>query len=199
MSTWVTGIMGGSLGLAVLFAFGAAVYADTRLRLAAPGPSWSFSSWASNLTAIGAVFGSIVAGVSLTAHSKPLDRDSFLALGAYFAFLVVAGPFVFQCARNPRRDPQDQGPCGWNLTLLAACSVTFAAVVGELATLGLLYWELFGGGAPGYIAVVVVALAGLLVAYYYAVTGPKLASTKWGKLNNRALKAGDSPPGWNLL
>ena len=199
MSTWVTGIVGGSLGLAVLFAFGAALYAGARLRGAAPGPSWSFSSWASNLTAIGAVFGGVVGGVALTAKSKPLDQDTFLALSALFAFLVAAGPFVFQCARNPKSDSKDPALWGWNFTLLAACSVTFAAVVGELTTLALLYWEIFGGGAPGYIAVVVVALAGLLAAYYYAVTVPKLASKKWGKLHIRALKAGDSPPGWTLL
>jgi len=199
MSTWVTGIVGGSLGIAVIFAFGAALYADARLRAAAPGPGWSITSWASNLTGIGAVLGSIVAGVALTAKAKPLDQDTFLALSAFFAFLVVAGPFVFQCARNPKTDPRDQGPCGWNFTLLVACSVTLAAVVGELTTLAILYWEIFDGGAPGYIAVVVVALAGLLAAYYYAVTVPKLASTKWGKLYVRALKSGESPPGWNLL
>ncbi len=76
----------------------------------------------------------------------------------------------------------DNGLYGWNITLLAACSLTYAAVLGELATLALLFWELLGGGGYGVVVVIATAAAGVLVAWYFIATVPFAATTDWSAL-----------------
>jgi len=55
-------------------------------------------------------------------------------------------------------------------------------VLGEIATLTLLAWELTGGGAWGLIAIAGLGAVALLAAYYFAVTSWSLATTDWEAL-----------------
>jgi hypothetical protein len=190
MTSWVTGIIGGSLGIAVVLAGGVVVHRGKKLCAAAPKPSWSFDSWASNLSVFGAVLGASLAGVFLPSNAAPLHADTFAALAAYFGFLTVIGPFVFRCAR-PWTSRAD-GTTGSKVGLLAACSVALAAVIGQLATLGLLFWETFSGGAPGVLIAVVAGLCCGLAAYYYVASVMELTRP------DKQLFL-DHQPGWTLL
>lgn len=147
----------------------------------APGPKWSFASWATNITAVGAGFGTVLASISLPKHPHPLDQHALVSLSLFFGLLVLAGPFIFQAIRNPTKSPVDQDADRWgfNITLLLACLLTFAAVVGEFTGLGLLYWEILGGGGWGKAAVGAASAAGVIALYYFAVTVPRLAEADW--------------------
>jgi hypothetical protein len=200
MSTWVICIIVLPLALAAALGtwFGVTAGVSLRKPKPVPGPTWSFSSWASNLSLLGGVLATVLAGASLST-SHPLDKSTFVALAAFFVFLIFAGPFIFQCARYHAADPTKSA--GSNLTLLVACSLTLAAVVGQFATLALLYWEILGGGAWGVLACVVAAGFGILVVYYYVVTVPRLLKVEW----SATLKKGTNlvklptPETWNLL
>ena len=201
MSTWVICMIVLPLALAAALGtwFGVTAGVSLRKPKPVPGPTWSFSSWASNLSLLGGVLATVLAGTSLST-SHPLDKSTFVALGAFFVFLVLAGPFIFQCAR-PHGAGDPTKACGSNLTLLVACSLTLAAVVGQFVTLALLYWEILGGGAWGVLACVVAAGFGILVVYYYVVTVPRLLKVEW----SAKLQKGTNyvklptPETWNLL
>ncbi len=157
----------------------------------APGPTWSFDSWATNITAAGAAFGTVLTSTTLAATAKPLNPAALASLNLFFGLLVLAGPFIFQCIRNPRKSPvnQDSGRWGFNITLLLACEVTLAAVVGELGTLAVLFYEILGGGFWGWTAVAVASTAGVIVLYYFVVTVWYLVGTNWADALDAAIAA----------
>ncbi|MET0600506.1 MAG: hypothetical protein ABW167_00790 [Baekduia sp.] len=187
--TWI--FIGALIVLAVLFVFGGLVglFNGTILKQAA-GPKWSFSSWATTATAVGGVFGTVLAAATLPDVPSQIDKDTLVRLNLLYGALVVVGPFVFQALRNPRADATDQeaGFVGWNLTLLLSCSITAAAVFGELAALGLLGWELTGGGTWGSTILVGVIVLGVLAALYFGTTVWGLVRTDW-KLKALTAKA----------
>lgn len=152
-----------------------------RLAAAAPGPKWSFDSWATTLTAAGAVLGTVLSAVTYPDVPSVIDKDTLVKLNVLFGALIVVGPFVFQAIRHPKVsavDP-DTGYWGFNITLLLACAVTAAAVVGELFALSLLGYELVDGTLT---RVALIGCAGTLSAlalYYSVVTAYGLATTDW--------------------
>jgi hypothetical protein len=147
----------------------------------APGPKWSFSSWATTLTAVGGVLATILAGVTFPDHPDQIDKDSLVGLSLLFAGLVVVAPFVFQSLRNPSAAPTDQegGLWGYNWALLLACSITCGAVLGEMACLALLSQELISADFWQGVALVAVLLLALLALYYFFVTAYQLATSTW--------------------
>jgi hypothetical protein len=193
---WVITLIFGSLGIGLFVGTAVAFVVVrkkgfSRLFDEAPGPKWSFDSWATNMTAGGAALGTVLASTTLSKTAQPLSGDAFVAINLFFGLLVLAGPLLFQCIRNPRKSATDQdaGQWGWNVTLLLACEVTLAAVVGQIAALGLLYWEVLGGGSWGKTVVVVACLIGVAVTYYFTVTVWYLASADWQALATAAATA----------
>lgn len=185
---WARDFILGSLILAglgfVVTAIWACVRCSGRLTMAAPGPKWEFGgSWATNLTAVGATLGTVLGAATLPAVPSQIDKETLVRLNLGFGLLVVVAPFLFQAVRAPnrKRAVDDDGLYGWNITLLAACSLTYAAVLGELATLALLFWELLRGGSYGVAVVVATGAAGALVAWYFIATVPFAATTDWSK------------------
>ena len=184
---WPKVVVIGSLAAMVILWFGILVVAisnrksTTLLRGKAPGPKWSFDSWATTLTAGGAILGTVLATATYPAVPRQIDKESLVRLSLLFGALVVVAPFVFQAIRRPTPSAADQdaGLWGYNWSLLLACSITCGAVLGELAASALLSWELIGGHTWGWIAVGVVALLGLLGAWYFILTSWQLATTDW--------------------
>jgi hypothetical protein len=187
---WTTIIVVGSLVAMGALAFGIALavridkksWAD--LGNEAPGPKWSYNSWATTLTAVGAILGTVLGSATLPPVVKEADKDTLIRLNLLCGALVVTAPFVFQAIRNPKRAAADQaaGLWGFNWSLLLACSITCAAVLGELGTLALLSWVLIGGGTWGWVAVVFIGVLLLLAAYYFVITAWELATTNWDAL-----------------
>jgi hypothetical protein len=180
-TNWPTVIVIGTAIAFALLLFGVGLKANLALDHKAPGPKWSFDSWATTLTTAGAVLGTVLGAATLPDVPRQLSKDSLVGLNLLFGVLVVVGPFVFQALRSPsvKESDQDAGFYGTNGTLLVACAITGAAVLGELATLALLGWELAGPGAWGWLTVAGVGLLAGLAAYYVIVTTYDLVTTDW--------------------
>jgi hypothetical protein len=150
----------------------------------APGPKWSFESWATTSTALGAVLGTVLASTVVPAVPRQISKDSLVALNLVFAGMVVVAPFLFQAIRrgDGAKVDQDAGLWGYNWALALACAITGGAVLGELATLALVGWEIAGAGFWGYLLLVAIIGLGLLAARYFVVTARELATTDWKEL-----------------
>jgi hypothetical protein len=188
-------VVGALLAAAVLFlvvAVVAALHPKGKLFARAPGPKWSFSdSWATTLTTIGAVLGTVLGSATLPEAPREIDKSTLVELNLLFGALVVAAPFVFQAIRNPlvsSTDP-DAGLWGFNITLVLACSLTFGAVSGELAALTLLARELIDASSWRHAAVGIGIAAEVLAAYYFGVTTWWLVRTDWASLAKPKRKA----------
>ncbi len=64
-----------------------------------------------------------------------------------------------------------------------------AAVVGELGTLAVLFYEILGGGFWGWTAVALASTAGVIVLYYFVVTVWYLVGTNWADALDAAIAA----------
>jgi hypothetical protein len=181
------------------------LFGRLKLLKPAPGPKWSLKSWATTLTAAGGILGTVLGAATLPEIPREIDKETLVRLNLLFGLLVVVGPFVFEAIRNPTvpATEQDAGYTGWNLTLLLACAITGGAVFGELATLGVLGWELAGPGDWGTAAVVAVIVVAFLAAYYLLVTTVWLVTTDWKdearKETAKAAKAAAKPQHVSLV
>lgn len=183
---WMAAIVGLSLAVmaaSVLIVLGVAKLKGKldQLKNPAPGPEWSFSSWATTLTAVGGVLGTILASVTFPDHPRQIDKDSLVGLSLLFAGMVVVAPFVFQGLRKPGANPADQkgGRWGWNWALLLACSIAGGAVLGEMACLALLSQELISSDFWKDAALIAVVALALLALYYFFTTTYHLAISSW--------------------
>ncbi len=118
------------------------------LRKKIGGPSWDFSkSWASNVTVVGAILGTVLSAKVLPANPTVVaSPNGYTALSLLFGALVVLAPLVFVALRsgNPSTTNQTVEGRGW--TFLLATAVSLWGVVGELVTVGLVLYEAQNGG-----------------------------------------------------
>jgi len=181
----------------VVLVLGVAALSGTLPKLGgpAPGPKWSFDSWATNLTAAGAVFGTAVGAVTLPEVPREIDKDTLVQMNLLFGVMLVVGPFLAQAIRRPSatNDEIEAGLWGYSPVLLLAYSITGAAVMGEVAALALLGWELTEGGVWGWLCVLGAAVTVLLAAYYFVVTTYEQVSTDWKRKAEDAAAAAKKP------
>jgi hypothetical protein len=177
--------------LLVVYVIGIAYDGFGRLFLAAPGPKWSFQdSWATNVTVVGATLGTVLGAVTLPEVTRQIHKDTLIRLNLFFALLLAFAPLVFHVIRSPSRAAaREEGLWGFNIGLLLAASVTIAAVLGELATLALLFWELLGPVNAAWLVVGATVFVAVLAAVYFFFTVPFLASEQWSELREERLEA----------
>jgi hypothetical protein len=183
---WPEVVIGGSFFLALMLALAVVGAMPDHDRgplrnLAPPAPKWNYTSWATTLTAVGAVFGTVLTQATFPPFPKEVAKPTLINLNILFGILVILGPFLFQALRKRTVSPADQeaGRTSTNLTLLIACSFTLWAVLGEIAAFALLTWELVGGGAVGWVVVIVLAAIAVLAARYFLVTTSELVIKRW--------------------
>jgi hypothetical protein len=152
-----------------------------QLRKRATGPKWTFASWASILTALGAVLGTVLTGVTLPEVVSQIDKETLVELNLLFLALIAVAPFAFYAvrARDTTEADQAAGLTGYNAMLLFSCCLTCGAVVGQIGTLALLAWELIGGGFWGWFAVAFAGVLALLSLAYGFQTTVRLVVTDW--------------------
>jgi hypothetical protein len=139
------------------------------------GPvAWKFTdSWASNLTAVGAILGTLVSAELLPERRVYVSEDWLKALNVFFGVLLVVAPFVYSSMRVPTK-PYPEGDKepeykGLVVGFLLACGITLWAVVGELMTTALFVLEARGKLGLDTILIPGLILAGsLLLAMAYA-------------------------------
>ncbi len=135
---------------------------------------WKFDSWASNLSAIGALAGATFgASGSLNNVFPGVSSTTFVVLSIVFGVLIAAAPFLFNTittadsAEVPEGQSNTVGTVGG---FMVSGSLTAAAALGEIGTIGLL---VIMGGISGVRLVgvgAVLAISALLTMWYLFVT-----------------------------
>jgi len=186
ISLWIPPAAGAAASAAVVLV--AALTADRKtLRPVAwlgssvrAGAAWSASdSWVTNIAGTGAVLGAVVS--SLSALAAVIGAAS--VVGVVILFVVFGGaaafaPLVYAITadRSPDGsvDPQQLTGRVWGFLLAGATSLL--AVMGEIATIALVFWQA-SSSVPDRVVILAVLCAGALaVAVYSARTLSVLSS-----------------------
>jgi hypothetical protein len=182
---WPQIIIFGSFAVVVFMFFAVIGWMDPTKRkflwARAPTQGWKFDSWATTLTAAGAIFGTVLGKVTLPEAPEQIDKETLTRMSLLFGVLLVVGPFLLSAIRPNKADAADQetGLTGFSIVLIFATALTYGAVTGEMATLALLSWELFGGGADAILAVASVIAIWGIATRYFLLTAKELAETDW--------------------
>jgi hypothetical protein len=162
-----------SAALAALLVVAARLGARTEPSAGIAFPQWDFStSWASNLTVLGAILGTVLSANILPAGTVVISPEGYTALSLLFGILVVVAPFLYTALR--KGEPSSEGPVftGRNWAFLVASGVTIWAVNGEIGTVGLILYEAQHGKALALGAVVPILGAlgvALILSWWYSV------------------------------
>jgi len=168
---WIWGVVLGPLGASLLIV-GLQWY-PRRKEIGLPdrlGPTnWDFSgSFASNLTVLAAILGTILAA-SVLPNTSSAPSGTYAGLNLMFGVLVILGPFVYTATQkaetiHPTQDPAATAPQyqGYVYGFFLGTVLTLWAVLGELATIGLVFNEIRRGHSmPAVVLwVLVVVLVG---------------------------------------
>jgi hypothetical protein len=174
-----------------MFVIGAMRGQRSRLWKAAPNPKWSFSSWATTLTAAGALLGTVLGQATFPTVPDKISKAELVNLNIFFALVLVVGPFLFEALRVFRPEEAKNGRTGNNLTVLIACGFTVWAVIGQLGSFGLLGWELLGGGNAGRLGAIATGIFVILALWYFFTTASETVVRDWKKEEEEAKKAAE--------
>jgi hypothetical protein len=131
------------------------------------GSVWSGGdSWATNISAVGAVLGTIIGSAGVL---KPIISvaSSAAVTGLFITFggAAALAPIVYAAlARKP--DETVTASVGTRLGLFLAGAVTLFATFGELATIALLTWQLDASEVERYALVAAPVLASFAISVY---------------------------------
>jgi hypothetical protein len=109
--------------------------------------NWDFTkSWASNLTVVGALLGTILAAGVLPDQTA-VTKATYAGLNLLFGILILVAPLAYVAMQREKplrvakdvTEPQYQGTVFW---FLASSTLTLWAVAGELATVGFLFRDI---------------------------------------------------------
>jgi hypothetical protein len=141
----VTGVVVASLGASfalVVVAWLTCSDWQHALRKDVGGATWDFSkSWASNITVVGAIVGTVLSAKVLPASPTVVATpNGYTALSLLFGALVVVAPLVFTALRS-KPSAMDVTVEGKGWAFLLASALTLWGVIGELVTGGLILYE----------------------------------------------------------
>lgn len=132
----------------------------------------SFSSgFASTLTIVGAVLGTVIAAGVLPSDTSHLADSAYKALNIIFGALIAAAVLIFSAfqKQTPGKDGSPELR-SYVWAFMLACAVTAWAAFGELVTLWFLIWDINGTSgltdAGVLVLDVLIACAGVAMAVY---------------------------------
>jgi hypothetical protein len=132
------------------------------------GTAWSASdSWATNTAAVGAVLGSVTSALSggFKTIVSTQQGVSITILFILFGGAAALAPVTYGAlARKPGPTPSKVLGTAGGLVLAGAFTVF--AVVGDLATVGLLVWQLDGGSTGDWLILAALGAAAFTVSLY---------------------------------
>jgi hypothetical protein len=136
---------------------------------------WDFSrSWATNITTVGAILGTVTAAGLLPEAGQLLGSGDVAALSVFFGVLAVLSGFVYTVLSRPVFDETGEpARQGYVKPFILAAGITVGAVVGQLVTLALLLVDGVQQGSNAAMAVallLLLAVAGALVLVHAWVT-----------------------------
>lgn len=161
-----------SLGAAVLFMVILMAGLADRLGKRLGPANWSFTdSWASNLTVLGGILGTLLASGALSEPTRHLTTETYAGLNVMFAVIAVVAGFVYLAVRKTVQVTGAAGKevqyQGYVLTFCIASTLSIWAVLGQLGTMFLVLDEIHAQGALSLAPTAV--FTGLLVVAGFAV------------------------------
>lgn len=166
---------------------------DLRMRDEMGLPMWDYSkSWASNLTAAGAILGSALTVMVLPESTYILSKSIYLALSYLFLGLATLAPFIYNSIRKPlvSQTPDASGSTltyhGYVILFLVSSMLTVWAVLGQLATVFIIFDEIYRSSSLSFSAVrsmQAVIIFGCFAICYYCVI-----SIEWTVLSQKLAK-----------
>ncbi|MGZ5618634.1 MAG: hypothetical protein ACXWFW_14860 [Usitatibacter sp.] len=109
-------------------------------------PTWDFGrSWATNLTAIGAIVGGVLTATTLTEQPAFASKQAYTVLNIVFVFFIAIAPFLYNTVRRgvaPAIGATDPTYRGFVFMFYLASFVTLSGVFGQLGTIVLIFNEL---------------------------------------------------------
>lgn len=132
--------------------------------------TWSFKdSWATNVTAVGALLGVTTSSTTFLASvvpNSPLTSPVFIALGIFFGGAVGLSPLVYASfAKRP--DPKHSGVVvGTVVGLLISTTITLFATFGELATVAVLVNESIATTGERWLLIAALSMSAVFVFIY---------------------------------
>lgn len=184
VSGWAAGLLPllAGLGLALLTLAGTRLWLRRGYEKWAKASSWSFKdSWATNITAVGALLGTILSAVGSASTIVPgIQTDRFAVLSAAWGGLVVIAPLLiaFHGRRTDGMPANGTAVIARTSMMVAAALLTLTAVGGELTTVGVLLHFLTASGTQRELGYAVLIAAAVLVSLYAAVTTKTLISSQ---------------------
>jgi hypothetical protein len=177
-------VFGALIGAAVLImscATFAGVLTTDRLRQRMGPTTYDVSaSWASTITVIGAILGTILGTSNVVPpQTHYLGHSTYPALTLIFGVLAVLAPFVYRATSIPVQvtdrfglvDTQHQG---FVASFLAATLLTVWAVVGEVVTILLLFGEVQESRGVFTLLLVAVGASVVLIVVHVARSVPEV-------------------------
>jgi hypothetical protein len=169
MPTLAEWVIYGSFLIAVVGMIYRAVRVRKRLKYWLGPVNWDFSvSWASTFTVIGAFLGTVLgqSGV-IPENTHYLPNAAYGGLNLLFGLITLLAPLLYAATRTvdapeTRTDVKQPQYHGFVWAFLLSSGLTFWAVLGQLATVGLLLAEIQKGGAVPKSVLIVLVLLGLI-------------------------------------
>ena len=132
------------------------------------GPAWTLKdSWVTNIGAVGAILGTVVtgSGAALKTVILPTPAAGVTLLLIVFGGAAAVAPVVYGAtAKVETQGITDTKGSVWGLLLAGAASIF--AVIGEMATLGLLVWSIADSTATKWAILIALGLGGAAVGLY---------------------------------
>jgi hypothetical protein len=181
---WIWAVVFAPLMAAVVFVvlMWLADGSDAALRGRLGPANWDFSaSFGSSLTVFGSLLGTILSA-SLLPSTTLVSASTYAGLNLVFGVIVVVGPLIYTATQtavqvhrgSPIAEPQYQGTV-WGF--LVATALTLWAVLGELATIGLILNEIRRGGSmPAPVLGVMVALLAIGGIFLFVLAARRVAA-----------------------
>jgi len=136
-------------------------------------PKWSFDSWVTNVTAAGALLGTVLGAGFFPASPVLLTSGQFAGLNVLSGALILVGPLLYQAFGR-----QDGSRNGW--VFLVAALVAFTAAFTELLTLLVALADSAGSIGSGMVAgaLLILCLALFVLVFVYGWHAMAIAFTR---------------------
>lgn len=188
------GIVLASLGVALALVADCASRSNTRPSLPVGPPNWDFTkSWATNITIVGALFGSFFSN-SVVTSPRYVPSPGYVVLSILFALLTLVAPLVFvalsKAKQVPRGASSDLEHQGNAIAFLLAMLFTLWGALGQIGTLGLLGFEVLASGKAASattIFLVILLLAAVTTVVYAHGTAIALLKHRTAHHRNRRI------------
>jgi hypothetical protein len=148
-------VLGVGLAVAFLLVGARAIKGGLRFAPRIGSPKWSFDSWVTNVTAAGALLGTVLGAGFFPTSPVLLTSAQFAGLNVLAGALILAGPLLYQTFGR-----QDGSGNGW--VFLVAALVAFTAAFTELLTLLVALADSAGSIGSGIVAGSLLVLCGVL-------------------------------------